>query len=65
MPKLKTNRATKKRVKRSASGKLIRNKVGRRHILSGKPHKRKRQMRKKATIAKTMEHRINSLVPYL
>ena len=65
MPKLKTNRSAAKRLKRSGSGKLVRNKTGRRHILTSKPAKRKRHLRKKTTVAKSMERRINALVPYL
>jgi len=65
MPKIKTNSSAAKRLKRSGTGKLIRNKTGRRHILTGKPRKRKRQLRRKAVVAKSMEPRINTLVPYL
>ena len=65
MPKLKTNRSAAKRLKRSGSGKLVRNKTGRRHILTSKPAKRKRHLRKKTVIAKSMEQRIGDLVPYL
>jgi large subunit ribosomal protein L35 len=65
MPKIRTNRSAAKRLKRSGTGKLVRNKTGRRHILSSKTSKRKRHLRKKATVAKSMEPRINSLVPYL
>ena len=65
MPKIKTNRAAAKRFKRSGTGKLMRNQQGRRHILTSKSSKRKRHLRKKLTVAKSMEKRINSLVPYL
>ena len=65
MPKIKTNRSAAKRLKRSGTGKLVRNKTGRRHILTGKPKKRKRQLRRKTTVAQSMERRINTLVPYL
>ena len=65
MPKIKTNRSAAKRLKRSGTGRLVRNKMGRRHILSNKSRKRKRQLRRKAVIAKSMEPRFNSLVPYL
>jgi large subunit ribosomal protein L35 len=65
MPKVKTNRSAAKRLKRSGTGKLIRHKTGKRHILTSKPAKRKRHLRKKTVIAKTMERRINSIVPYI
>jgi len=65
MPKVKTNRSAAKRLKRSGTGKLIRNKTGKRHILTSKPPKRKRHLRKKTVIAKSMERRLNSIVPYI
>ena len=65
MPKIKTNRAAAKRFKRSGTGKLVRNQQGRRHILTSKSSKRKRHLRKIKLVAKSMESRINSLVPYL
>jgi len=65
MPKVKTNRSAAKRLKKSGTGKLIRNKTGRRHILTSKPAKRKRHLRKKTVVAKSMERRIKTLVPYL
>ena len=65
MPKIKTNRSAAKRLKRSGTGKLVRNQMGRRHILTSKSSKRKRHLRKKATVAESMESRIRTLVPYL
>jgi large subunit ribosomal protein L35 len=65
MPKIKTNRSAAKRLKRSGSGKLVRNRMGRRHILTSKTRKRKRQLRRKAMVAASMMPRINSLVPYI
>ncbi len=65
MPKIKTNRSAAKRLKRSGSGKLVRNRMGRRHILTSTTRKRKRQLRRKAMVAASMMPRINSLVPYI
>ena len=65
MPKLKTNKSAAKRLKRTGSGKLMRNRQGRRHILTGKPPKRKRHMRKQKPVAPGMTKRMNVLVPYL
>ncbi len=45
MPKLKTNRGAAKRFKRTASGAVKRNASHRRHILTKKSTKRKRQLR--------------------
>ena len=45
MPKQKTNRSVKKRMRISASGKVKRNKSNRRHLLAGRTSKRKRHLR--------------------
>ena len=49
MPKIKTNRAAAKRFKKTGTGKLVRNKAYKSHILTKKSQKRKRNLRK-ATI---------------
>jgi len=51
MPKQKTRKGVAKRIRVTRRGKLIRGKAGRRHLLSGKSRKRKRQLRKKTTVA--------------
>ena len=48
MPKIKTNRAAAKRFKATGTGKLKRNKAYRRHILTKKTTKNKRNLRKAA-----------------
>ena len=45
MPKIKTNRAAAKRFKKTATGKLKRNKAYKSHILTKKSTKRKRNLR--------------------
>ena len=45
MPKLKTNKAAKKRFRVSKTGKIKRGRPGRRHLLSVKTSKRKRKLR--------------------
>ncbi len=44
MPKQKTHSGTKKRVKVTGSGKLLREKAGKRHLLEHKPSKVTRRM---------------------
>jgi large subunit ribosomal protein L35 len=44
--KNKTNRSLRKRFKITGTGKLKRNKPGKRHLLSGRTSKRKRQLRR-------------------
>ena len=48
MPKMKTKKSIKKRVKVTGTGKLMRCKQGRRHILTKKTSKRKRHLKKQA-----------------
>lgn len=46
MPKQKTNKACAKRFRLTASGKLKTSRVGRRHLLSSKSGKRRRQLQR-------------------
>ena len=65
MPKIKTNRAAAKRFKKTATGKLKRNKAYKSHILTKKSTKRKRNLRK-ATIADgTNVKNMKKVLPYL
>jgi large subunit ribosomal protein L35 len=43
MPKIKSNRSASKRFKVTKSGKVVRGKALKRHLLTGKPRKAKRQ----------------------
>lgn len=45
MPKQKTNRSVRKRIKITKNGKLKRSKAFRRHLLAGRSRKRKRKLR--------------------
>jgi large subunit ribosomal protein L35 len=47
MPKMKTHKGSKKRFRVTASGKLKRSQAGKKHLLSHKTGKRKRQLRDK------------------
>ena len=47
MPKQKTHKASKKRFRVSANGKLNRSQAGKKHLNSHKTGKRKRQLRRK------------------
>ena len=46
MPKMKTHKSTKKRIKVTARGKVKRKKAGARHLAGGKSAKRKRHLRR-------------------
>lgn len=54
MPKMKTRKAIASRFKVTGSGKLKRTQPGRRHILTKKTHKRKRQLARPALVHETM-----------
>ena len=63
MPKIKTNSAAKKRFRKTGSGKVKRACSMRRHILTKKTRKRKRNLRKGAYICKANEKAIKQLLP--
>ena len=53
MPKVKTNSSAKKRFKVTGTGKIMHQKAFKRHILTKKSKKRKRNMRKDGTVSKS------------
>ncbi|MCI6036235.1 MAG: 50S ribosomal protein L35 [Firmicutes bacterium] len=65
MPKVKTNRAAAKRFKVTGTGKLKRNKAYKRHILTKKSAKTKRNLRKPAMTDATNVKSMKKLTPYL
>ncbi len=64
MPKLKTNRGAAKRFKVTASGKIKRNNSHRRHILTKKTTKRKREMRHSTFVSDADLGPVRKLLPY-
>lgn len=62
MGKFKPHKGLKKRVKVTATGKVIRNKAGRRHLMSVKSSKRRRGLREKAGVASTELRRVKTLL---
>jgi large subunit ribosomal protein L35 len=65
MPKIKTCRGAAKRFKTTGSGRIKRGKAYRRHILSHKGRKRKRQLRHAALVSPVEAKNIHKLIPYL
>ena len=63
MPKLKTNRGAAKRFKITGSGKIKRNNSHRRHILTKKTTKRKREMRHSALVSDPDLALVRKLLP--
>lgn len=52
MPKMKTNKSVAGRFKITATGKIVRSRPGKRHLLTKKSAKRKRQLKKDALVDK-------------
>ena len=65
MPKMKTSRAAAKRFKATGTGKLTRNKAYRRHILTKKSTKMKRQLRQAGIVDATNVKNMKKILPYL
>jgi len=65
MPKVKTHSATKKRFKKVGNGtKVKRGKAYRRHLLTKKTRKRKRDLRSGGYVSKADEKIFKVLLPY-
>ena len=64
MPKLKTHSSSKKRFNVTGSGKIKRAKAYRRHILTKKTSKRKRNLRKNTVVSSADYSTIKRLIPY-
>ena len=62
MPKHKTNKSIAKRVKVTKRGKILRGRPGRRHLLSVKKGKRRRQLRRGAELGKEEAFRVKKLL---
>lgn len=65
MAKLKTNRAAAKRFKVTGTGKLKRSKAYKRHILTKKSTKTKRNLRHAGLVDESNEKQMKRLLPYL
>ncbi|HVK73836.1 MAG TPA: 50S ribosomal protein L35 [Kofleriaceae bacterium] len=64
MPKVKTHSGAKKRFKQTASGKFKYQSVYRRHLLTNRPKKRKRQLRNGNYVGPAQHHQIAAMLPY-
>jgi large subunit ribosomal protein L35 len=65
MPKLKTKRAAAKRFRVTASGKYKRGQSHKRHILTKKSPKRKRQLRGGEMVVAQDHLRVKQMLPWL
>lgn len=66
MPKMKTHKATAKRVKLTATGKIKVSQTNKRHLLNSnaKTSKRKLRLRKSKLVDKTMAANVKKMLPY-
>ncbi|MCX7745654.1 MAG: 50S ribosomal protein L35 [Clostridia bacterium] len=64
MPKIKTHSSSKKRFSLTGTGKVKRAKAFKRHILTKKSTKRKRNLRKSTIASETNAATIKMLIPY-
>ncbi len=64
MPKMKTHRGAAKRFKITGSGKIMKNRAYKSHILEKKSAKRKRQLRHGDQISDSDVKRVKRMLPY-
>ena len=64
MGKLKTNKSVRKRVRFTKSGKIMKNRAGKRHLLEHKAAKRRRSLRQKDLVTGAFKNQIRRLLPY-
>ena len=65
MPKLKSNKSAAKRFRKTASGRFKHAQSHRRHILTKKPTKRKRQLRSSQLVHESDTKMIARMLPYV
>ena len=65
MPKMKTHRGAAKRFKKTGTGKIVRSKNNKQHILTKKSAKRKRHLRKGTLVAAVDVKRVRQMLPNL
>jgi large subunit ribosomal protein L35 len=64
MPKLKTHRGAAKRMKVTGSGKIKCYRAYRGHLLTGKPAKRMRGLRKSTLVPEVLLPNVKKMLPY-
>ena len=64
MPKLKTVKGVKERLRVTGTGKLLGYRTGKRHLLGSKRAKTKRHLRRPQTLSRADERKIRALLPY-
>ena len=64
MPKLKTHKGASKRFKKTGTGLIVRNHAFGRHILTSKPHKRKKKLHKSTVADAADQPVLKRMLPY-
>ncbi len=65
MPKIKTKRAAAKRFTVTGTGKFVAQRSGKRHLLTHKSRKRKRNLRSDYVVSDAMKRSIKRMLPNL
>lgn len=65
MPKIKTNRAAAKRFRKTGTGKFMRARANKSHILTKKPSKRTRRLRQTALVDSANSRALSRMLPYM
>ncbi|MBD2611451.1 MAG: 50S ribosomal protein L35 [Nostoc sp. ZfuVER08] len=65
MPKLKTRKAAAKRFRATGSGKIVRRKAFKNHLLEHKTSNKKRDLSKTTLVDKRDEDNVRLMLPYL
>ena len=63
MPKMKTHRGAAKRFKKTGSGKFVRARANKQHILTKKTTKRKRRLRQTTDVSPGDTRRLRRMLP--
>ena len=63
MPKLKTHKGASKRFKKTGTGKIVRAKAFKQHILTSKTRSRKRTLRGTVVVSKADHKKLSRMLP--
>ncbi|HET7220091.1 MAG TPA: 50S ribosomal protein L35 [Vicinamibacterales bacterium] len=64
MPKLKTHKGAAKRFRKTATGKIVRSKAFKQHILTSKTRSRKRALRGTVVVSEADAKKLARMIPY-
>jgi large subunit ribosomal protein L35 len=64
MPKMKSHRGAAKRFRKTGTGRIVHQKRNKRHILTKKSTKRKRQLRELGELTGADAKRVRQMIPY-